>query len=246
MVGIPTTGLIRYEWAVARYGQVIPCNWTQADFIYYIHDWVPLGFLVADARNLIVTKALEDRFEWLFFIDHDTIIPPVTLIKINEYILKREWPVVCGLYFTKSVPSEPLIYRGRGTSYYPKWKFGDKVECDGIPMGCTLIHTSIFKAMAADVPEYNLQGHTVRKYFTTPGASFWDTDKQSWCNRVGTEDLDWCTRVIDNGYLKKAGWPEIGKKKYPFLIDTNIFCKHIDQDGVQFPSCGEERAFMRK
>jgi hypothetical protein len=37
-------------------------------------------------------------------------------------------PMLSGLYFTKSLPAEPLIYRGRGNSYYKKWKFGDKVE----------------------------------------------------------------------------------------------------------------------
>ena len=27
VIGIPMTGTIRSEWALARYGQVIPCNW---------------------------------------------------------------------------------------------------------------------------------------------------------------------------------------------------------------------------
>ena len=31
---------------------------------------------------------------------------------MNEYMLKNDTPVVFGLYFTKSDPSEPLVYRG--------------------------------------------------------------------------------------------------------------------------------------
>ncbi len=52
---------------------------------------------------------------------------------------------------------------------------------------------------------------------------------------VGTSDLDFCTRVIKGDYLTKAGFPEIAKKKYPFLIDTQIYAKQIDPAGVQYP-----------
>jgi hypothetical protein len=246
MIGIPTTGLIRYEWAVARYHQIVPCNWSHADFMYYLNDYIPSGFQVADGRNIIVHQALANGFEWLMFIDHDTILPPLTLVHMNEYMLEKKVPVVCGLYFTKSIPSEPLVYRGHGTSYYNKWKFGDKVWVDGIPMGCTLINCSIFKAMAKDCEEYELNGTKLRKYFNTPGMSYWDMEAGGFVNRVGTEDLDWCARVIDGGYLKKAGWKDVGKQKYPFLIDTNIFCLHIDQDGVTYPSRGEEQKYAKK
>jgi hypothetical protein len=40
---------------------------------------------------------------------------------------------------------------------------------------------------------------------------------------------------MEGGYFKKAGWHDFEGKKYPFLIDTNIFCKHIDPDGTQYP-----------
>ena len=54
---------------------------------------------------------------------------------------------------------------------------------------------------------------------------------------VGTSDLYFCDRVIDGGYLKKAGWPKIARKRWPILCDTSFFCKHIDlKTGRTYPA----------
>jgi hypothetical protein len=251
MLGIPTTGVVRFEWVMARYNQTIPCNWSQVDMPFFYASWSPIGYQVADARNVVATQAIKDNFEWLLFIDHDTMPPPNTLIALNNYMIKRDIPVVCGLYFTKSVPADPLIYRGLGNGSFRDWKWGDKVWVDGIPMGCTLIHVEILKSMINDCEKYkvrDLNGNEINliRFFITPAESKFNEETGAWENTTGTEDLNWCHRVIKGGYLKKAGWPKIGAKKYPFLIDTNLFCKHIDLDGVQYPSRGEEGEFARK
>jgi len=106
--------VVRAEWMLARYGQVIPCNWSSNDYIQWIDQYSPLRFMVADARNLIVEEFIKKGFEWLIFIDHDVVLPPLFLVGVNNYIIEGEPPMFSGLYFTKSVPSEPLIYRGRG------------------------------------------------------------------------------------------------------------------------------------
>jgi len=245
MVGIPMTGLLRSEWVIARYGQVIPCNWSQVDCLHWLDQCSPLSFLVADARNVVVQKCIEQDFEWLFFIDHDVILPPTTILKINERMLANKIPMWSGLYFTKSVPSEPLVYRGRGNSYYTKWKMGDEVWVDGIPMGCTLIHNSILKVLWNESEEYIVSNLKVRKVFETPAKTYYDPQKLEWFNVTGTEDLTLCSRIKREGVLKKAGWSEYQKKEYPFMIDTGIFCKHIDWNGVQYPSRGEERYFIK-
>lgn len=248
MIGIPMTGLLRSEWVLARYGQVIPCNWSQVDCIQFLDQWSPIGFLVAEARNIIATSCVEQEFEWLFFIDHDTILPPNTILKWNDRMLKADVPVWSGLYFTKSLPSEPLVYRGRGTSYYNKWSVGDEVWVDGLPMGCTMIHKSILKVLYDESPEVEIRRgnavHKVREIFETPVRTYFDPEKLAWFTATGTEDLNWCSRIIDNNIFKKAGWSEFQKKEFPFLIDTSVFCKHIDNNGVQYPSNGEEQEFV--
>jgi len=56
---------------------------------------------------------------------------------------------------------------------------------------------------------------------------------------TGTSDLEWCTRLIEGDYIRRAGWTEywdgLEDKANPLMIDTNIFCRHIDADGTQYP-----------
>jgi len=244
-IGIPLTGVVRAEWMLARYGQVIPCNWSSNDYIQWIDQYSPLRFMVADARNLIVEEFIKKGFEWLIFIDHDVVLPPLFLVGVNNYIIEGEPPMFSGLYFTKSVPSEPLIYRGRGNGYFAKWELGDKVWVDGIPMGCTVIHRSILEVLWDESEEYVLAGRKLKRVFVTPQRVFYDPETQSFNTQTGTEDLELCSRIIRDDVLTKAGWPKYARKKYPFLIDTKLFCWHIDWNGNRYPLHNEHLMFMR-
>ena len=236
MIGVPTTGSVRIEWALARWGQVIPCNWSASDYMQALSQNSPLGYSVADARNIIVHQAVTHEFQWLFFLDSDVILPNNAFVKLNTYMREAKIPVVNGLYFAKCHPPEPLIYRGRGNSYFHKFTIGDKVWVDGISMGCTLIHVSLLKAMWDEAPEYVAGGNqAVRRVFDTPSFQLMDPETAMIRGFSGTEDLSWCDRVMYGEFLKKAGWPKIAKKTYPFLADTSIFCRHITPAGQQFP-----------
>lgn len=245
MISVPLTGLIRAEWALARYGQVIPCNWSQVEMISWLDQFSPLGFLVADARNVAVENFIKGNFEWLFFIDHDVLMPVNTFSHWNEYMLKGDVPIWGGLYFTKSVPSEPLMYRGIGTSHFRNWKMGDKVWVDGMGLGCNMLHRSVIEAVWKESPQYQIGAAVARRVFETPSNSAYDAEKGVWLTTGGTEDLTFYQRLIKDRILEKAGWKKFQKMKYPYLCDTSIFCRHINFDGVQYPSAGEERAFAK-
>lgn len=234
-VGTPTTGLVRVEWVQARFGQVIPVNWAQAILEEYLNGYFPQRYQVADAQNLIVKRAIEKDFEWLLLWEHDVIPPPDALLRLDKYMRKEEVPVVSGLYYTRSRPSFPLVFRGRGTSHYDDFKIGDKVWCNGVPTGFLLIHMSILRELWKDSPEYKAKDQITRRVFETPRKVWWTPETQHYNTLSGTSDLNWCWRVIEGEYFKKAGWKKIQKKKYPFLIDTNLFCKHINPDGERFP-----------
>jgi len=239
---VPTTGLVRVEWMMARFGQVIPVNWANGDVFQYFDQYSPMGWAVADARNFCVTHSVNQGFEWTLFIDHDTIPPPDLFLKINNYMREKKYPVVCGLYYCKGSMPEPLIFRGRGTSYFDKWKRGDKVMVDGIPMGCTLIHNSLLKVMFDSSELYTcktLAGpQVVKRVFETPRQAWYDPEEGKYNMKVGTEDLFWCDRVMNEKVLDKAGWGKFAKKhpKFPFLVDTSIFCQHIDERGTMYPA----------
>lgn len=235
LIGTPSTGLVRMEWVMARYGQIIPTNWSATDAIQWISTYAPLQYLVADAQNLIVRTVIEKEMQWLLLIESDNVIPQDAFIRVNEYILKGDVPVVSGLYFTKSSPPEPLIYRGRGNSFFNDWKMGDKVWVDGVPTGFLLIHHSILKAMWDESPEYVINGQVTRRVFDNPEKLWFDPETHSYHITVGTSDLAWCERVMKDRFFEKAGWPEYQKKQFPFLVDTNIFVRHIDENGRQFP-----------
>lgn len=235
LVATPTTGLIRVEWVQARYGQIIPTNWSMVQMSQYINSFMPLRYQVADAQNLIVKEVVKGDFEWLLLIEHDTCLPPDAFIRFNKYMRDEKTPIVSGLYYTRSRPSEPLVFRGRGTSVYTDWKMGDKVWVDGVPTGCLLIHSGILRAMWDESEEYKLHDTMIRRIFDTP-RDLWMNPETNHFNIVsGTSDLAWSTRIMEDKFFEKAGWDEYQSKEYPFLVDTNIFCRHINPDGEIFP-----------
>lgn len=234
LVATPTTGLVRMEWVASRYNQVIPTNWSKTDMIQYLSSYIPIRYTVADAQNLAVREAIDKGFAYLLFIEHDTMPTPDAFVRFTEYMDKAEYPVVSGLYFTRSIPPEPMIYRGRGNHYYRDWKLEDLVWCDGVPTGMLLISTELLKDIWEDSEEYKTHdGQLTRRVFDSPTKTWFSEEKGAQETLVGTSDLDFCKRIIAGGYLKK--WPAVADKKYPFLVDTNIYCKHIDPDGTQYP-----------
>lgn len=246
MIGIPVTGLVRIEWAVARYGQVIPCNWSQSDLLQFLDQFSPVQYTVADARNIIATEAVRQKFEWLFFIDHDVVLPNTTILKLNERMINNPVPVWSGLYFTKSVPSEPLVYRGIGNGYFSDWELGDDVWVSAVPMGCTMINVKLLEVLYHESEEYIINGYKVRRIFETPSRVLFDLETMSSGGFTGTEDINFCNRIINDNIFEKAGFPEYKEKEFPFLVDTSIFCTHIDQNGNQYPLYGEELRFLPK
>lgn len=235
IIGTPSTGLVRMEWVMARFGQVIPTNWSATDCIQWISTFAPLQYLVADAQNLIVRTVIEQKAEWLLLVESDNMLPPDAFLRFNTHMREKKYPVVSGLYFTKSDPPEPLVYRGRGNSFAKDWKMGDLVEADGVPTGALLIHASILEAMWKESPEYVINNQVTRRVFETPEKVWRDPENQGVYTLTGTSDLAWCERIIKEKFLDKSGWSEFQKKQFPFIVDTNIFVKHISDDGRVFP-----------
>lgn len=234
LIGTPTLGIVRYEWSARRYGQVIPINWHASD-IAIAH--APMGYHVADAYNLIVEHGVKHKVEWLVTWEDDVMPPENVFVLLRPYIQKGNVPIVSGLYYTKSDPAEPLLFRGRGNGAFHGWKLGEKVWVDGIPMGLMLCHFSILEYMYENSEEYRLSdGRVTRKVFDTPRMKYFDPETLQWGMEGGTQDLFWCDRVIKEEVLQKTGWKRIARRQYPFLCDTNIFCRHIDlNSGKMYP-----------
>lgn len=237
MIGTPATGLVRVEWMAARYSQIIPVNWSQVQVNEYLNGYYPTRYQVADAQNKIVDACLKNDFEWLFLLEHDVLLPEAALMILNEYLSDPHHPIISGLYYTRAHPSEPLVFRGRGNGVYADWKIGEKVWADGVPTGCLLIHHSILRTLWNDSPEYVLGGQVLRRVFETPRNLIVDLEKGIHNAISGTSDLWWCDRILKESVIERAGWKltDCPDPRYPFLIDTRLFCGHINPNGERYP-----------
>jgi hypothetical protein len=235
LIATPVTGLVRIEWVQARYGQIIPVNWSMVQMLQYMDSYYPLRYQVADAQNLIVKEVIDKDFGWLLLIEHDTCLPPDAFVRFNKYIRETSNPVVSGLYYTRSRPSEPLVFRGDGTSFYNGWEIGDEIWVDRVPTGCLLVSGELLKVLWDDSEPYKVGDIETRRVFDTPRDMWFDPETNSYNTMVGTSDMEWSRRVIEGGYLERSGWGEFADIEHPFLVDTNIFCRHINPDGEIFP-----------
>lgn len=246
LVAVPTTGLVRIEWVMARYGQIIPTNWSQVELTQWLSTYAPLEYQLPDAENLIAKHIITGNYEWFLSIEQDNVIPPDTFVRLNEYMTKGKVPIVSGLYYTKSHPPEPILYRGRGNGSFHDFRLGDKVWCDGIPFGLTLIHSSIIRALWNESEEYQVGNEITRRVFELPNINvgnygFDNTEEGRYAYTRGTTDLNFCKRIMRDDIFVKAGWSKYQKMKYPFLVDTNILVQHIDEAGRKYPLGGVPR-----
>lgn len=234
LVATATLGIIRFEWAHARYSQIIPVNWESSslDLNYGV-----VGYSIDDAYNTITKKAVDEGFEWLIIIEDDVVIPIDCFLKFGKYINEDPHPVVSGLYYLKAEPTAPLLFRGRGNGPYLKFNIGDKVWCDGLPMGCLLLSVDILRYLYDRSPEYKaVDGKMLRKVFETPRRILMDPQTWTAHSHCGTQDIFFFDRILNENVLAETGWKKFARKKHPFLCDTSMFCRHIDlHTGRQFP-----------
>lgn len=99
------------------------------------------------ARNKIATKAIENKCDYLLFLDDDMVFEKDLLIKLLEH--KKD--VVGGLAFLRNEPHEPSMFKlnNDNVTYDPifQWHTGALVECDAIGMAATLINTDVLEAL---------------------------------------------------------------------------------------------------
>lgn len=235
LVGTPTLGSVRIEFMNAVNGLIMPVN-------FQISNQTPIGFLVADAQNIIAQEAIAKRFEWVFFLEDDVIVPLDTLIRLEAYMQKKDVPIVSGLYPLKSNMPCPFIFRGRGNGVFTDFTVGDKVWADGVPTGCLLVHTSILAALAKLAPEYYVRNNheqvKIKRIFESPRRAFTDAGTGAYQKIVGTSDLYFCDQLREHDILRTAGWGKIAAKKFPYLVDTAINCGHIERDHGQMYRIG--------
>lgn len=260
LVGTPTLGLVRAEWAESYMSMVCPPNWS-------VVRSFPKNYTVPDAQNILVDTMLRGKFRAVIFIEDDTVPPAQTYLTFDRWFWKMERkkapPVVSGVYHIKGsaevrtgkkggvelLGPEPLIYRGGGQRAYRDFTYGDVVWCSGVPTGALLLHHSILEAWAQepDVETYTLLGYPypLKRIFQNPSHVWVDPETKGIHAASGTSDLWWSEQTIKRGLLKKAGWGDFYTKgaakreshggEFPYIVDTSLQFGHIDRSsGVVF------------
>lgn len=112
----------------------------------------PYGFTVPDARNFIVNKAINEEFDYIFFVDDDVLIPKNALVQL----IHHKADIVGGFYYRKYYPLESVgMHVNEDDCPVPieGYKIGDIIHNTLVlPSGITLIKTDVFKNM--DSPCY--------------------------------------------------------------------------------------------
>ena len=242
LIGIPTLGVVRIEWDLARRSLIIPINWSSGEIIsnHMPESVVAQGYTTADAQNVCVEQCITQGFEWLLLYEDDVLPPSDAFIRFEEYMLAGDTPIISGLYFSKAHPTWPLTFRGRGNGCFTNYQLGDKVWCDGVPTGFVFIHRSVLEWFWKNTAPYQMpDGHKIPQIFEFPRKAWYDPEQDRYFAHMGTSDLYFCDRILKESVLEKTGWTVLAKKKYPFLVDTNMFCRHIDIHGAIFPDNAE-------
>jgi predicted SAM-dependent methyltransferase len=200
VVGIPSFGMVSTYFLQSRLNQHFP-------LVSSATDKIVLNKPIADARNEIVEFALSQNAQYIYWLDDDVIAPPNAFLKLYSH----QKDIINGVYWAKTHPSMPLLFRGHLEGPYWDWHVGDLIEIDAAGNGLTLVKTDVYRKISKEVggPWYSVD------YTSFPNASGNEIP-------VGnTEDLYFYWKA------KKAG--------YKVWADTAVQALHYEKNsGILF------------
>lgn len=201
VLGLPTRGRVRAEWAIMYRSLQGPVNGSMT-------TKTVLNAPVAQARQAIAEWAIDNKVQYLFFLDDDVLVPNNGLRRlIYQLDNNPDWDLITGVYVTKTdtekVPPEypePLVFggkQGRPGAFWD-WKLDERFPIWGCGMGCALIRVS---AIAKLEPPY----------FS------WEESVDGLDSHGEGEDMYFCRKLTENGST--------------LMCDGGLLCGHIDNKG---------------
>lgn len=201
-IGIITRGWVSIKWMMhmERMRGTYPIGMFWKYLVVEGRGW-------ADARTEVVHKAKAMNFEYLFFIDDDVFIPEDALNRL----LSSGKKIITGMYWTKTDPARPVIFKRMGDGPYDHFPLDELIEIGGAGLGCCLIHMSVFEKFDENNIPYFLENWIYK-----------DEKGQNMKCPVGEDHYFYC----------KA--KELG---YKVWCDSGCLCDHYDYKTKRtFPS----------
>ena len=159
--------------------------------------------LIYDSRNIISLYAIENKFDYVMWIDSDMVLPRDTIIKLLHDADKLDADMVTGLYVKRKIPTSPVIYKELtepvrqpdGTlkkNIQPYFDFPRNVDAfpvAGCGLGCCLTSVSLLK---------DVWDHFGPAFNPYP----WAGEDISFCYRVNKLPSQiYCDRTIECGHV---------------------------------------------
>lgn len=208
MVGIPTYGEHSFLFTQSLSGVAMPTNFSMQ--MRFVQGWE-----VGRARNMLINEAQRIGAKYIMFLDEDVIFPGNMIQKLVYHLQNHpEWTFIAGLYATKTIPPEPMLYTEWAQGVNWDWKQGELVKVLFTGMGCSIIRVSDFDLLEAE--EYHDKNPwyaadvVVKEYFKTQNMTG-STDKIGW-----TEDAYFFKKLADAGLNA--------------YVDTGMLCQHYDKN----------------
>jgi len=142
---------------------------------------------------------------------HNTdVFPPTDVI---TKLLSHNKPIVTGIYYMKSSPAQPVIFKKMGDGPYWDFPVEQLVEIEGSGLGCSMINMEVFdKFKEKSIPFF----------------------QEDWEHKKDDGSIVRVKVGEDHWFFMKA--KELGFQTY---CDTSVLCDHVDvKNGISFP--GEE------
>ncbi len=165
--------------------------------------YIPIEYAVDIARNQCVYHAIEQQYDYIMWVDSDTIIPRDTVKKLVE----SGKDIISGVYAKKLVGSKDVILLKKNSEENYSFLTVDDIknkgiiEVDAIGFGCVLTKVDVF-----------------RKLFKKTGRRWFRTNQD-----IGVgEDIYFCEQAKNIGYTIYADTSVLCKHK-----GTVNFCVKI-------------------
>ena len=197
--GFRAQGLIPIQFFMAHMNWTPPLNVS-------ISYMVKMNMLSSHARQVMTMEAIRIGAEYIFYVDDDTLIPPLGLYTLYNFMEQNPHAgAVSGVYTTRENPNEPLIYKEHGAGCSWDFEMGPGAKPEpifGAGAGCLLARVSAIKAVMD----------------ANPGMPIWADEKdlpsKDKSSVMWGHDVRFCRLLNLHGF--------------PVYVDGKILCGHHD------------------
>lgn len=145
MMAIPTLGMVPIEFMFAAMRMQMPMN---GQVFQHIVKGMEVGIARNKAVEAIMMMEKKERPRYLFFLGDDMLPEWDSFVRLYEAMEAEQWDMLTGLYYLKSEPPTPLMWRDDivGAMRPGKdFEVGERVRVDMTGMDFTLIRVSLLE-----------------------------------------------------------------------------------------------------